>query len=739
MKENYKNLLSGKSNLARIFLEDKATGEIHFTSPNANKYEWSWTSFDKMYHFDRAFDENDPIVADIYNGVSGKESVNFFFDLEKSKVIDSILFDASENEEYIPTKVNFYIGTKKSQIIGKDAVPVKVFEEKCKDGKYRYDFQSQEAQYVRIEVLETDNPYYTEHMLILISLFAIYGYDTEEEEDRTKYNVFIDSNTVLCEDFRGVGNNIWVSALSETPNERGIFTNEAYMSINYQRINKIKPAFMRMMVMPFWLLDKSDGKDGAENWAKGIYDFNSPDLETFFSYVKAFKDAGCDVELNMGGRISEDMVDWFAFKGYALSEGGSRSAPRDLDAFARATVALLKECYRRGLDNVNMLSFFNETNGGNFEAFGDKRVYWCKMLELTHKELVKEGIRDKVTVVGTDLSGYANDEHIVEYLDYVRDHASEYYDILSIHIYPHEHKYRYMSMLCNQIGKLYPGILVTEYTTGKIKGTNTSDLSFGGSEACQVMAHSNAGLSGSAGWFLCSQIVPVPPVYCNLSTLNEVFWDFPSRNLRAFSSAYPENALLMRYIPKHCKTLLTNCNCHDILAAAYKKGDDFTIIAEVNNSETSRELTVDFITDVKKPINKFVFEYPEKREDYVDDGNGIIPVKSATVTTDDGKIYDTLPSTHSLIVYTTLDEAVQVELANVDNEVTPGGSVQLEVSNIYGTDNKDIEWSVICGNGTVDANGVYTASGDKKGDTVAVKALSLADNDAYAAAIIRVV
>ena len=737
MKNNYKNLLSGKRNLAKIFLEDKKTGDIHFVHPNDNKYEWSWTILDRMYHFERAFDENDPIVSDIYNGVSGKESVNFFFDLEEAKVIDSILFDASENEDYLPTKVNFYIGNTKSEVIGKNAAPVKAFTEKCMDGKYRFDFPEKKAQYVRMEVLESDNPYYTEHMLILISLFGIYGYENSKET--IKYNVTVDKNTVLCEDFRGVGNNLWVSALPETPNERGIFSNEAYMNINYLRINKIKPAFMRMMVMPFWLLDKSDGKGGAENWAKGIYNFNSPDLEVFFGYVKAFKEAGCDVQLNMGGRISEDMIDWFAFKGYALSEGGSRSAPRDLEAFTKATVALLKECYRRGLDNVNMLSFFNETNGGNFEAFGDKRFYWCKMLELTHKELVKEGLRDKITIIGSDLSGYANDEPIVEYLDYVRDHASEYYDVLSLHIYPKEHKYRYITRLCNQIGKLYPGILVTEYTTGKIKGTNTSDLSFGGSEACQVMAHSNAGLSGSAGWFLCSQIVPVPPVYCNLSTLNEVFWDFPSRNLTAISAAYPENALLMRYIPKHCKTLFTNCNCHDILASAYKKGDDFTVITEVDNSDIERKVTIDFITDIDKPINKFVFEYPEKREDYVDDANGILHIKSATITTKDGIIHDTLPSTHSLIIYTTLDEIIQVELANVDNEVTPNGSVKLEVSNVYGTDIKDVKWSVICGNGTVDANGVYTASGDKKGDTVAIKALSLADNDAYAVAIIRII
>ncbi len=737
MKNNYKNLLSGKRNLAKIFLEDKKTGEIHFVHPNDNKYEWSWTVLDRMYHFERAFDENDPLVADIYNGVSGKESVNFFFDLEEAKVIDSVLFDASENEDYLPPKVNFYIGNTKSEVIGENAAPVKTFTEKCIDGKYRFDFPERKAQYVRIEVLESDNPYYTEHMLILISLFGIYGYENSEET--VKYNVTVDKNTVLCEDFRGVGNNLWVSALPDKPDDRGVYVNDAYSQINYQRINKLKPAFMRMLVMPYWLLDKSDGKGGAENWAKGIYDFNSPDLKVFFDFVGAFKEAGCEVQLNMGGRINMEMIDWFAFKGYSLSENGGRSAPRDLDSFANATAALLKECYRRGYDNVKLLSFFNETNGGNFEAFGDKRIYWCKMLELTHKALVREGIRDKVTVVGTEVVGYADTESVTNYLNYVRDNASEYYDILSLHIYPKEHKYRYLTRLCTQIGKLYPGILVTEYTNSKIKGTNISDISFGGSEACQVMAHTNTGMSGSAGWFLCSQRVPTPPSYCDLSSLNEVFWDYPARSLTAFSAAYAETGLLMRYIPKHCKTLFTACSCHDIFASSYKKGDDITVITEVGDFEEERELTLDFITDVNKPINKFVFTYPEKREDYVSDANGTLPVKVASLITEDGKLHDKLPRKHSLIVYTTLPEAVQVELEAVDNEVKPEGEVKLNVTNVYGADDKAVIWSVICGNGTVNGDGVYTAAGDKKGDTVAVKATSVYDTNAYGVAIIKIV
>ena len=596
----------------------------------------------------------------------------------------------------------------------------------------------------------------------------------------------IETKNVVNSNYGGLGGNFWTGCLSKEGIEK-IKMNEAYFEVNAQRIIKVKPKLMRIMIMPQYIVDYSDGKNGYENWINGVYDFNTSYMHNFWRYCEVFKKAGTKIELNMGGAVSDDIKDWYGMGIFDLF-GGTRTGPENLDAFALATVSLLKECHNRGFgDTVTFLNFYNESCHMNFTCFGDKRVFWCKMLELVHKELVKQGLRDKVTLIGADADthytlGY--DEAHKEWLDYIYENAFKngYCDTLSSHLYFNDspvteggfYKTDDMKKYCDQVIEAYHGmkqdLMITEFgvrnhsDSPNIEG---GDSKFDNSLAGQMLVQANSGISFSAFWFFCGTYIPTPINNFQVGGLQ--LWECPSyraeRNgrmldINSVNSTFGELGLLMRYINSGSYVVESYTDSKDFRIGAFLDDEDTTIVVEINRAEYDRDFEIDLDGRTDKIYRKHIYTFPSKdnmvsaEADSQFDGNAILPI-GERVDICDGKIKDSVGNGHYLIVYTTLPDAKQLVLNAVEVELKKGESYKFNVKEIIGTDNAKIKYSVmpdgktgaVCGE--ISADGTYTVPENaSSGETVAISVAvddgseDTADRyytDDYAVAIVRII
>ena len=261
--------------------------------------------------------------------------------------------------------------------------------------------------------------------------------------------------------FAGLGMNEWDMALGPDAIVNAGMS-DAYFEINAQRIIKIKPKTVRFMIIPYYLCFMDDADGGEERWTKGELNFNSAFMYNFWRYLEVFQAAGTAVELNWGYMNMKPMAYWFGIKDVPSSLDDiqnfgmtKRSAPRDLQAFANNFVKLLDECERRGFivkgdksaSTIQYVAFYNEVYNSNseFTTFGDKRAYWCKMLQYVHEALVKAGYRNAsdrskntIAIVGTEHGGSPSlHPGIAQFNDYVYENAYKkgYCDMMNYHQY----------------------------------------------------------------------------------------------------------------------------------------------------------------------------------------------------------------------------------------------------------------------------------------------------------------
>lgn len=612
--------------------------------------------------------------------------------------------------------------------------------------------------------------------------------------------VTVDTSDVITEDFYGYGSNLWLG-----PKYTNNMT-DAYYEVNYKRIQTMRPAFMRMMFLPNWLMgdltDKQVKANAEANWTNGVYDTSSSQFQLFSEYVKAFYDAGTVIQLNMGGRVLTEIADWYSIKDVELGGVGSgRSAPRDCRAFAKATAWVIKYFYEQGYDNIKMLSVHNEVNGGNFCVFGDKRIYWAKLFREIDKELEEtkivggphdgETLRQNVTVIGTECSSTTDFEKT--YVDYWAEPlASTYlkngeFDVLSDHFYFNSTEHPGVTVRNTIINNMayyknsanaskYP-LLITEYNAVTVSGSDErSEYLFGNSSGAQGLMMSNVGVAGLAKWFFCGAQLDQAIDNVNMNRINAVNWATPAptydednnivSRMGEVSIQYMEESLLMRFVPKHGKTVATSCadsfivnDDGDIIQSAYvsKDGEDLTVVMIVNDSADTRSLNLSINGDKfkNKTFGKYVYEYAGGNYDPTNDPSAIMPTKVADkVTNSSGLLTDTLPNKYSIVVYTTMPEPVQVELdkttyPTLEANIKANETAQFSVNKVYGTSNQNVTWKVLTGTdgrkGSIDQNGVYTPAADAQvGDTIAVAAYSAEyslenNSQAYDVAIVTIV
>lgn len=602
-------------------------------------------------------------------------------------------------------------------------------------------------------------------VLSVVLVIAIAGVTTLAVAGANNRVVTVDTANVITEDFLGVGSNLWAGTLTDY--ERNTFdSNEANFALSERRIETIEPAMMRMLVLPNWFVKTTlEDPTGEQNWKAGNYNFETSEIYTLCKYCETFKKTGTEVQINFGGQIGEPMISWFAITDVLDMP---KSAPADLESFAKAASALLQYLWGKGYDNVKSLSFYNETDLNNWQNFGDQREYWVSMLKLVDAQLKKDGIRNKVKIIGSELSCDSYFQpNVKDWLKYIHDNASGVYDELSVHIYMDDgNKEDPIAFTnTNNVGKFIESLKeeigddklrITEFTWNDRMNGNKGDTSFSESQASQVITFANSGATAAANWFFCATSIP-QPVGATMSGSATLLWERPN-SVEAVYGSYNEMGLLMRYVPKNSKVVKVTTNDDDIAACAFVKGDDITVLVETDESSSeTRDLSIKFDKNLNKTFNRFVYEYPSnegfKQIRLNDGGNAILNTCDGTVAVPEKELTDTLNNKHRLIVYTTMKEEVQVKVnGSVGKTVASGSSLSLTVDEVYGAANKNVTWSIYSyikpdgtpvyvtdatpeqdktAGGSVSGDGTYSAAGVPANTKVAVKATSVADPTSY--------
>ena len=615
--------------------------------------------------------------------------------------------------------------------------------------------------------------------------------ESSAAETRT---VTVDTNDKINENFRGFGINHW-SYLYEFEDDM----NSAFELVNVKRSKIVNYKYVRLLFMPDWIIDTDLPEEQQEyEWNNGIYHFDRLEAVNFFEKVKLYKEAGTTVLVNMGGRVTTDIGSWWQIEDAAVTNGSTRGAPANLEAFANATYAVFEHAWNLGCDNVSMLSFYNEVNGGNYEAFFDKKEYWVKMLQYVNDKFetttymgnpasihYNKNARDEIEMFGTELSGFADESQIIEWLDYVSENlvyknGEKAFEFLNSHHYPHYKTYEKTIELFNKMGEKYPGIWCNElgsryYPSSKSDEPYCSNYKY--SEPAMMAGVSNAGYSGAATW-VATGMAP-PPM--NLMMMG--MWDTPSTGLDNVIYEYAERGLATRYVPgNNSKVYRSNFDSDDLVGAVYGVEDesgninDMTILVDAEENSKSREVTYKLGAEMaNRTFKRMVYYYAEPDEKGIQWDQGkypnkdLLPVADKEITTDaNGNFTDILTvDNHIEIIYTTLPECVQIVTNEDDVTLSAGGSKDFDVTAIYGTkdasnksildgtkaDLTDVTWSIAgksrCdvnggynltteGVGTITQDGHYDSTGTRAGDTVAIKVTSNYDPYWYTVIIVRI-
>ena len=615
-------------------------------------------------------------------------------------------------------------------------------------------------------------------LILCISVAAISSaVEGSANQSRT---ITVDTETVVNEDFIGIGTNHWSSSYIYG-------MNDAYQTV-YEERNAIQELkYVRMMFCASWIVDRSLPIEQQKwEYENGIYHWENLDAVNFFQKVKMYQDIGATVIVNIGGREFSDVASWWQVEDAGVTIGGLRSAPANLDAFADMSYAIFERAWNMGYDNVTHIAFFNETNGGSFEVFVNRQEYWENMLKKVHYEFKSHtytgnsqspyynmNARDVLYMIGTELSGFYNEPDIISWLEYAKENlvdedGTPIYDGLCTHQYPHTKTWETTLDLYNKLGDKYPGIWANEFGPRGLANGGTDggySAAYEYSETAQIIGMSNAGYGGAATWAASGDHINT--IGHDFGASNMGMWNFISRDIDDIRTIYGERGLYTRYIPKNSKVYKSTVDSDDILCAVYGKDGDFSALLEVEESDTSRELTIDFGSDAAgKTFRRHVYTYPEPMASgAVDSGEkyeygDLIPVSDKEIVADaSGKITDILPvNAHCSIVYTTMDEEVQIVTNENLVELSPDGTIDFDVTEIYGTDNNNdlsnVTWSVYGkartdtnggyswtteNIGTITQDGTYTATGTRAGDTISIKITSNYDSSAYTIIIVEIV
>ncbi|QNK57015.1 chitobiase/beta-hexosaminidase C-terminal domain-containing protein [Paenibacillus sp. PAMC21692] len=517
------------------------------------------------------------------------------------------------------------------------------------------------------------------------------------------FTVDIDLQTIINDDFLGVGANIIPVSFMEGTNRFGY--NEAHWEMDRKRILAMKPRVARVWFQTDWM-----------ELEKGVYQWDSDKMIEFYRYMDVLQEAGTEIEFNFGWKVGVEAQEWFSFP----DVDKRISAPVDLDAFANAASAALNQLINvKGYDHIKYLTFYNEANGNwDFEAPGDQKAYFAQMVKKVSDKLTADGLRDLVDIWGPEESGAP------DWTQYMQENADEYFDAYTFHVYGQSYDGLTKSITDRTSVAGGKPVMMTEF------GFAEDNSAWNAGLAGSVIKAANMGLGGALIWQLNGVWLPNPYVG-NDTNGNYTMWDSLVLGTDPYRRYY-ESSLLTRYIPPHSSVVAVDTGSEDIRAAVFKTDDgEMTIVLETKEG-TNKEVAFDFNEAVNKSFNKHVY-----RADVSIDGNALIPGVSHTFAAGDSFADDEINAEHNVIVYTTMSAQTQVEVTPLESTVE-GGETQTFDANVI-DNSSGVTWSVIGeGNGTITNDGLYTAPSVTEEKLIALKATSIQDDEGYGIALVKV-
>lgn len=540
-------------------------------------------------------------------------------------------------------------------------------------------------------------------------------------------------NGLLYKGFTGISCNVFPTQTSLHSQTIGKDA-AAYLELNGKRFKDSSPEYARAWFQIDWIITQESGNHTDDlswkkykekgNWEENpdyinyynrVYCFSqgqemNDEFKGFVDYCTMLDEADIEIYLAFGWKIANRIQGWFGSDPIQPQTG----APLDLDAYADAAVALFK--YMRndvGLDNFNVLSFYNEPNRTNdhlfysesdFATIGDKGVYWAAMARKCREALKKAGMSD-VQIMGADLSGeidVSTDNYVNPYL---RNHANNVVDMYTMHYYGYygegyEGLFDKLVFVSNFYNK--PTMITEMFTAEKdIQSEaafkwNNWDRSIGS----VFVACANNGVLGAFRWVYVGGVLPDPVGY-DLENGDKALWKRPNsvETSNEVHHAFYEDSMLNQYVPQNANVHKIEWEGEDLRASAFtsENGKDFALVVEANEFDENRKINVN-LTKSLEGKTLYVYRYTHQQKL---DGNATIPTSTKTIKNTSKQFTFDISYRYGLYVVSTIKPLKQISLTNASTgEPTVAvtckinGSVKVNAELIDCDSDDTLEWEI---------------------------------------------
>ena len=546
--------------------------------------------------------------------------------------------------------------------------------------------------------------------------------------------------------------------------------NNVYFEIEKKRYMSAKPQINRFLFPIGNIITDTEPNPTREDWQNnadyinyknGVYDFESSDMKSVYKYLDLLKECGGKVYINFGYTNETRIQSWMCLR----EDSPNQSAPADTKLFVKACIATLEELViKRGYDNIIGVSFFNEPNSSNhFEAIGSKPAYYSSIVKKTAEALKKSKLNGKIQIFGAEVSNIRINNR--SFIDYLFDNSLQYLNAFTAHNYfssiakPDEGvtepvNYDFNYKLGSFVKNYYKTpIYFGEFNTGNYdyneEKTGTKvDKSEGGrwtwetSNAAYFISCANSGVGGAARWSYSGQYWPDPAGWGSYENNYHSLYLCPlslDATENGVLDKYYEDSLLTNYVKAGSDVLYVDWTGEDTRVSAFKLPDgNYTVIVEVNEAKTDREIKLNFDKSIGKTFYRMSFSHNVKNT-----GNATVQPCDKKFANVGNSISDTVGKEYAYYVYTTCAPIKQVELDHVTAEISAGKTAQFTAKLVDCPENEEIVWSISANvgghKGTVSQSGLYTAASDSvAGDMVAVRASLKSDPSVYTVAIIKI-
>lgn len=532
----------------------------------------------------------------------------------------------------------------------------------------------------------------------------------------------VDSSDVIVDDFLSIGAN--VLPMHFMPESLNSGYNEVYWELDRARILKVRPNVVRVWFHPDWVAYN------YEDYKNGNYDFECQKMQSVYKWFDALKEAGTEIEFNFGWKVSSHAQEWYSLE----SDNRRNSAPREIDLFANCLGGTLKELIEnRGYDNIKYLSFYNEPDAqpheeatADFCVVGsgvERKEYWKRIMLACYEKLNEIGL-GYIKIWGPETCRMTKEQG--EWIDFFSDIPEM--DKYSVHRYVYKsnkgqtgpyddflrHALKFKPLVVSECGQC----------------TSMSEYSWNHSNIALFCDFVNIGVSGFLLWVLNSVFITDP---CNFLMRDHFnMWDAlqAAGGIDNVREVFYEWAMLSRYVPNHSKSVRTKVieGTDDARICAFEKGDDTTILVELKEGASPKEIEINLKNGINKKMYKHIYRRPNCKN-----GSAIMPPCIEVVEVGD-KIRDTANGEYQAILYTTIPPVPQVRVCASELFLEPNATYYLSAEMVDGKGEIAYEITKQIGDSFVlnkTNNTIMLKDGFSGGDMCAIKAYSVENPEAY--------